>query len=107
MTPGAASESEVEDEESSPVIEASSPTTADASKLATAPLTTSASSAALATTPKDGEKEGRKFDGGKIKIRSMFLEKPRRIAQSVERPSKVPQVGATLPWVRIPPRHRS
>jgi len=62
MTTGPASESEVEDEESSPVVEASSPTTNDASKLATAPLTTPTSAATTATgTSKDGDKEGRKF----------------------------------------------
>ena len=62
MTTGAASESEVGDEESSPVVEASSPTAADASKLATAPLTTTPSTAATTATTataKDGDKEGK------------------------------------------------
>ena len=55
-----ASESEVEDEESTPVIESSSPT-ADAGKSATTPLTTTTTTAATApaTTATDGEKEGR------------------------------------------------
>ena len=56
----AASDNEVEDEESTPVIEASSPT-ADAGKTATTPLTTTTTTAATApvTTATDGEKEGR------------------------------------------------
>jgi hypothetical protein len=58
-----ASESEVEDEESSPVIEASSPTAADGGKMATAPLitttTTTTGATTAASTATDGDKEGR------------------------------------------------
>jgi hypothetical protein len=65
---GLVSESEVEDEESSPVIEAISPTAADGGKMATAPLTTITTTTAATTaatvpvtTSTDGEKEGRKM----------------------------------------------
>ena len=57
-----ASESEVEDEESSPVIEASSPTAADGGKMATAPLittTTTTGATTAASSATDGDKEGR------------------------------------------------